>query len=81
MRHPSVFAWAVLIAAGPSAVGADRPARPNIVVVLADDFGYGSLWCYGGPADLKTPNLDRLAREGRRFTHAYAPGSVCSPTR
>src|SRR5687768_15949668 len=55
--------------------------RPNIVVILADDFGWGSLGCYGAPATLKTPNLDRLAREGRRFTHAYAPGSVCSPTR
>jgi arylsulfatase A-like enzyme len=55
--------------------------RPNIVVILADDFGWGSLGCYGAPPTLRTPNLDRLAREGRRFTHAYAPGSVCSPTR
>lgn len=55
--------------------------RPNILVILADDYGYGSLGCYGAPSDLKTPNLDRLAREGRRFTQAYAPGSVCSPTR
>ncbi len=54
--------------------------RPNIVVILADDYGYGSAACFGAPG-LKTPNLDRLAREGRRFTHAYAPGSVCSPTR
>jgi arylsulfatase A-like enzyme len=61
---------------------ADAPAsKPNILVILADDYGYGSLGCYGGPSDLKTPNLDRLAREGRRFTQAYAPGSVCSPTR
>jgi arylsulfatase A len=55
--------------------------RPNIVVILADDFGWGSLGCFGAPETLKTPNIDRLAREGRRFTHAYAPGSVCSPTR
>jgi arylsulfatase A len=55
--------------------------RPNIVVILADDFGWGSVGCYGAPESLKTPHLDRLAREGRRFTHAYAPGSVCSPTR
>jgi arylsulfatase A-like enzyme len=54
--------------------------RPNIVCILADDFGWGSLGCYGAK-ELPTPNLDRLAREGRRFTHAYAPGSVCSPTR
>src|SRR3954453_7453112 len=54
--------------------------RPNIVVILADDYGYGSAGCYG-ETGLKTPNLDRLAREGRRFTQAYCPGSVCSPTR
>jgi arylsulfatase A len=70
-----------------SAFGAEKPAaqataaKPNILVILADDYGYGSLGCYGAPADLKTPNLDRLAKEGRRFTNAYAPGSVCSPTR
>jgi arylsulfatase A-like enzyme len=53
---------------------------PNIVVILSDDLGYGSLACYGAPG-LKTPACDRLAREGRRFTYAYAPGSVCSPSR
>lgn len=53
---------------------------PNILLVLADDLGYGSLGCYGG-AKVKTPACDRLAREGRRFTNAYAPGSVCSPSR
>jgi arylsulfatase A len=55
-------------------------ARPNILVILADDYGYGSAGCYGANG-LKTPNLDRLAREGRKFTQAYCPGSVCSPTR
>jgi arylsulfatase A-like enzyme len=60
---------------------AASPAKPNIIVILADDYGWGSLGCYGAAAGVKTPNLDRLAREGRRFTHAYAPGSVCSPTR
>ena len=56
------------------------PARPNIIVILSDDLGYGCLNCYGGQR-LQTPACDRLAREGRRFTSAYAPGSVCSPTR
>lgn len=60
---------------------AEAPRSPNIVVILSDDYGWGSLGCYGAPDALKTPNLDRLAREGRRFLHAYAPGSVCSPTR
>jgi arylsulfatase A-like enzyme len=60
--------------------GEAKPSQPNIVVILADDFGWGSSTCYGAEGVL-TPNLDRLAREGRRFTNAYAPGSVCSPSR
>ncbi len=62
------------------AVAAGPAQRPNVVVILSDDFGWGSLTCYGAQG-LRTPALDRLAKEGRRFTHAYAPGSVCSPTR
>ncbi|MEY2428993.1 MAG: hypothetical protein QOJ40_1878 [Verrucomicrobiota bacterium] len=54
--------------------------KPNIVIILSDDYGWGSAGCYGA-ASVKTPNLDRIAREGRRFTQAYAPGSVCSPSR
>lgn len=55
---------------------------PNIVVILADDFGYGSLGAYGAdPKLIRTPHLDRLAREGRRFTDASTPSSVCTPTR
>jgi arylsulfatase A len=59
---------------------AAEKGTPNIVVILADDFGWGSVGCYGG-AGLKTPNLDRLAKEGRKFMNGYATGSVCSPTR
>ena len=54
--------------------------KPNIVLILSDDYGWGSSGCYGATL-VKTPNLDHLAQQGRRFTHAYAPGSVCSPTR
>lgn len=54
--------------------------RPNIVLILADDLGYGDLGCYGATKVL-TPNIDRLAREGRRFTDAHSPHSVCTPTR
>lgn len=58
------------------------PGLPNIVFILADDLGYGSLNCYGAPRRLlRTPNIDRLASEGVRFTDANAPSSVCSPTR
>lgn len=56
--------------------------KPNIVFILADDLGWGSVGCYGADANLvRTPAIDRLAREGRRFTDATAPASVCSPTR
>lgn len=55
---------------------------PNIVIILADDYGYGSAGCYGADGSLvQTPNIDRLAREGRRFTDASTTSSVCSPTR
>ena len=55
-------------------------AQPNIVFILADDMGYGDLGCYGHP-EAKTPVIDRLAREGVRFTQHYANGPECSPTR
>jgi arylsulfatase A-like enzyme len=67
----------VLLAAG-HARAADRP--PNVVYVLADDVGYGDLGCYGGTR-IPTPNLDRLAKDGLRFTDAHSPASVCTPTR
>lgn len=54
--------------------------KPNIIFILADDLGWGDLGCYGHPLT-KTPNLDRLAREGTLFTQFYVCGSVCSPSR
>ena len=54
--------------------------RPNIVFILADDLGWGDLSCYGRP-DYTTPHLDRLAKEGMRFTNAYSAAPVCTPTR
>jgi arylsulfatase A-like enzyme len=55
-------------------------SRPNIVFILADDLGWADLSCYGRP-DYKTPNLDRLAAQGIRFTNAYSAAPVCTPTR
>jgi arylsulfatase A-like enzyme len=55
-------------------------SRPNIIVILADDLGYGDLGCYG-QARIQTPNLDRMASEGMRFTQAYAGSTVCAPSR
>ena len=61
-------------------VSAADPARPNVIVILADDIGYGDLGCYGA-TKVRTPNLDRLATQGLRFTDAHSPASVCTPTR
>jgi arylsulfatase A-like enzyme len=55
-------------------------ARPNIVIIYADDLGYGDVSCYGA-SKVKTPNVDRLAREGRRFTNAHATSATCTPSR
>ena len=54
--------------------------QPNIILVVADDLGYGDPGCYGNP-EIKTPNLDRLANEGLRFTNCYAAAANCSPAR
>jgi len=55
-------------------------SRPNVVVILADDIGYGDLGCYGA-TKVKTPNCDKLASQGLRFTDAHSVASVCTPTR
>ena len=62
------------------AVTADSPPKPNIVFLLADDFGVKDLGCYGSTF-FETPNLDRLAAEGVRFTNAYSSHPVCGPSR
>ncbi len=71
-----------LAAAFPTPGAAAQPGaqRPNIIFILADDIGYGDLGCYGATR-VQTPNCDRLAREGVRFTDAHAPAAVCTPTR
>lgn len=60
---------------------AAMPSKPNIVVILADDLGYGDVRCYNDQSKVATPNLDRLARDGMRFTDAHTPCTVCTPTR
>jgi len=62
-----------------SAEEASKSVRPNFIVILADDLGYGDLGCFGS-SKIKTPNLDRMAAEGARFTHFYAQ-AVCGPSR
>src|SRR6187551_3755010 len=63
-----------------SATVASAAERPNIVLILADDLGYGDIGCYGA-TKVKTPNLDRLAGEGRRFVDAHSASAVCTPSR
>jgi arylsulfatase A-like enzyme len=59
-----------------------QPKKPNVLIILADDFGYGIATCYGGdPRRVPTPNIDRLASEGARFTEGYVTSSVCGPSR
>jgi arylsulfatase A len=63
-----------------TAIAEEARARPNVILVLMDDLGWADLGCYGSTYH-KTPNIDRLAAEGMRFTQAYAACPVCSPTR
>jgi len=55
--------------------------RPNIILILADDLGYGDVSCYNAQSKIQTPNIDRLAKQGLRFTDAHSPTAVCTPTR
>src|SRR4051794_41831995 len=68
-----------LAAAGNSVTAKVTARRPNVVVILADDMGYGDPSCYGG--ELATPNIDRLAHEGIRFKQGYVASPGCSPSR
>ena len=84
----SLAAGATLFAGRGSAEGKHAPqsssaannSRPNIIFILADDLGWGDLSCYGRP-DYTTPNIDRLASQGTKFTDAYSASAVCTPTR
>ncbi len=64
----------------PASLKATAPPRPNIVLIFADDLGYGELGCYG-QTKIATPNIDALARDGLRFTQFYTAAPVCAPSR
>lgn len=64
----------------PAAAAIPAVSAPNVILILVDDLGYGDLGCYGSPIN-RTPHIDRLAREGTRFTDFYVSDSVCSPSR
>ncbi len=71
----------LLLSATLLAVQARAAAPPNILLILADDLGYGDVRCYNADSKVPTPNLDRLASQGMRFTDAHSPCTVCTPTR
>ena len=75
--------WAVLAGGflGLAAMGAPATRPPNIILVFCDDLGYGDVGCFGAPASIRTPHIDRLAREGVRFTDFYVAQAVCSASR
>jgi arylsulfatase A-like enzyme len=79
----ALWAIAALLAfplTGGAAQGGDKPRPPNVVIVFVDDMGYGDLGCFGA-RKIKTPNLDRMARQGVRFTDFYVAQPVCSASR
>lgn len=76
----SIFFVSALAATFLTTASVIAAEKPNIIIILADDIGYGDLGCYGAKL-VKTPNLDRLAREGCRFTDAHTTASTCTPSR
>ncbi|MEM9658756.1 MAG: arylsulfatase, partial [Planctomycetota bacterium] len=85
MNMPQIWALLILFGSLATAHGAEpsRPMRrPNIIVILADDLGYGDVQCYNPQrGKIATPHIDRLAAEGMRFTDAHSSSGVCSPSR
>ena len=76
--RPSKFLLLLLVLTIQSAAGSNR--KPNVILIMADDLGYGSLGCYGSK-EVHTPNIDQLAARGMRFTDFHSNGPMCSPTR
>ncbi len=77
LTHMILFLPAILLVSSCNRA----PEYPNIVVILADDMGYGDPGIYNSESKIPTPHIDRIAREGMRFTDAHSPSAVCTPTR
>ncbi|MCX6895599.1 MAG: arylsulfatase [Verrucomicrobia bacterium] len=73
--------FAAMFMLGGRLSAAETAPRPNILVILTDDVGWGDYQCYNAQGKIPSPNVDKLAREGMRFTHAHTPAALCSPTR
>lgn len=78
---PLLLACALIMIAGlnPATAQDNAPTKPNVVIIYADDIGYGDFGCYGG--EIPTPNVDQLADAGLRFTSGYCPSATCTPSR
>jgi len=84
MKTCAMALWTVLLGslcASAAESNPVQPSKPNILFILADDLGFGDVGCYNPASKVPTPNLDRLAREGMRFTDAHSPSTVCTPSR
>src|SRR5262245_17119705 len=78
MRFASVLG---LVLFATTAIAAEPARKPNVVVILADDLGYGDVRCFNPDGKIATPNLDKLAAAGMQFTDAHSASAVCTPTR
>ncbi|MBC20984.1 MAG: arylsulfatase [Planctomycetaceae bacterium] len=78
VKHSFLILLTALSSVATSAYGHEE--RPNVIVIFCDDLGYGDLGCFGHPT-IRTPNIDRMAREGQRWTQFYAAAPVCTPSR
>jgi len=85
LRYPTCFSIVFATIIGTFGLLASSSANatelPNILLIMADDLGYGDVSCYNSESKIETPNIDRLANEGMRFTDTHSPCSVCTPTR
>ena len=81
LKQISAGAAALTWSCGSASPEPEAPQHPNIIFLMADDMGYGDLGCYNPQSKIPTPNMDRLAAGGMRFTDAHSGSAVCSPTR
>ncbi|MBX2852830.1 MAG: arylsulfatase [Phycisphaeraceae bacterium] len=82
MRHPLLACLMIsLVATACAAAPPTHAEHPNILIILTDDLGYGDIACYNPESKVPTPNIDKLAEQGMRFTDAHSPATVCTPTR
>lgn len=80
MRVPMILCLAMVLAQHGPLNAEPAPQKPNMIIIFADDLGWGDLGCYGHPS-IRTPNLNRMAAEGMRFTDFYSAAEVCTPSR